>query len=201
MKTNNCLYLTVLLILSACTTKTPSNETAEQKQDTLSENISLKLPADTAIIDTVATPPAPHSEKMATFEPPVIVACGEEIEPTLFCSFPDTVRQSSESKKPFMVVEEMPIFPGGDSAMFKFISENLKYPNSESCIQGRVVLRFIVDKEGDIKDVTILRSLHPEFDKEAIRVIKSMPKWNVGKQEGIPVDVYYTLPILFRISK
>lgn len=137
------------------------------------------------------------------FVPPVIVDC-EDPEPDVICSLPGYIEPEdklSESNEPFVVVDQMPTFPGGDSELVEFISENIKYPNNESCIEGRVVLRFVVDKEGYIKDIEVLRKLDPEFDKEAVRVVKSMPKWNVGKQSGLPADVYYTLPITFRLPK
>ncbi len=199
MKTNNYLYLAVLLVFGGCTSKTPEIKTPESKQDSLPENICIEQPSDTIVADTIV-PPSP---KRVKFIPPVIVDCEDLVTETI-CSYPEYIEpepKTSESEKPFQIVDQMPVFPGGDSALFKFISENLKYPNNESCIEGRVVLRFVVDKEGDIKDVEVLRSLHPEFDNEAIRVVKSMPKWNVGKQNGVSVDAYYTLPILFRLTK
>ena len=82
----------------------------------------------------------------------------------------------------------------------KFIQDNLKYPNTESCVQGRVIVRFIVTKTGSIENIEVVRSLEPSFDKEAVRVIKLMPKWIPGKQNGVNVSVYFTLPINFKIQ-
>ena len=116
-----------------------------------------------------------------------------------------TISQASNSSenKPFATVEQMPQFPGGESEMQKFISENLKYPETaqKEGIQGRVTVRFVVEKTGAISNVTLMRGIDPDCDKEAIRMIKSMPNWKPGKMKGIEVPVYFTLPIIFKLSK
>jgi protein TonB len=102
----------------------------------------------------------------------------------------------------FQVVETMPTFPGGDAELFKFLSNNVKYPviAQENGIQGRVICQFVVNRDGSIVDVEVVRSVDPSLDKEAIRVIKSMPKWSPGKQRGKPVRVKYTLPVNFKLQ-
>lgn len=105
-----------------------------------------------------------------------------------------------DENKVYEVIEEMPKFPGGDEKILKFISDNIKYPNTESCVQGRVIVRFVVTKTGSIENIEVVRSLEPSFDKEAVRVIKLMPKWIPGKQNGVNVSVYFTLPINFKIQ-
>lgn len=102
----------------------------------------------------------------------------------------------------FQVVETMPTFPGGDAELFKFLSNNVKYPviAQENGIQGRVICQFTVNKDGSIVDVVVVRSVDPSLDKEAIRVIKSMPNWSPGKQRGKPVRVKYTLPVNFKLQ-
>jgi TonB family protein len=99
-------------------------------------------------------------------------------------------------------VEEMPSFPGGSGALASFIAANLKYPvvAQENGIQGRVVVKFVVDKNGRITDVEIARSVDPSLDKEAMRIVKAMPKWKPGKLKGNCVRVKYTVPIVFRLS-
>ena len=106
----------------------------------------------------------------------------------------------SEDDAVYSVVEKMPEFPGGQAALIKYLSENVEYPliAKENGIQGRVLCEFIVDKDGSITEVKVTRSVDPSLDKEAMRVIKSMPKWNPGKQKGKPVRVKYTMPINFR---
>ena len=100
------------------------------------------------------------------------------------------------------VVDEPPSFPGGDAAQIVFLSNNLRYPAvaMEQGIQGRVVTQFVVDKDGSITDVKVVRSLDPMLDKEAVRLVKSMPKWTPGKLNGSPVRVKYILPISFRLQ-
>ncbi|MDR0232842.1 MAG: TonB family protein [Dysgonamonadaceae bacterium] len=109
----------------------------------------------------------------------------------------------AEKEQVFTHVEQMPSFPGGDKAMMEFLGKNIKYPviAQEQGIQGMVVLRFVVGKNGEVSDVTVLRSLDPSCDKEAIRVVKSMPRWIPGKQNGNPVLVYYTLPVRFTLQQ
>ena len=108
-----------------------------------------------------------------------------------------------EEEKPYEAVEQMPTFPGGETELMKFIRDNLKYPviAQENGIQGRVILRFVVSKTGAIDNVTVLRSLDPTCDKEAIRVVKSMPKWIPGKQNGNNEPDYITLPVVFKLLK
>lgn len=111
--------------------------------------------------------------------------------------------EEEEEEVIFMVVETMPEFPGGQQALFKYLSENVKYPviAQENGIQGRVICQFVVNKDGAIVDVEVVRSGgDPSLDKEAVRVIKSMPKWNPGKQRGKAVRVKYTVPVNFRLQ-
>ena len=103
----------------------------------------------------------------------------------------------------FVVVETMPEFPGGTQALFKYLSENVKYPviAQENGIQGRVICQFTVNKDGSIVDVEVVRSGgDASLDKEAVRVIKSMPKWSPGKQRGKAVRVKYTVPVNFKLQ-
>ncbi|MDH6356612.1 energy transducer TonB [Parabacteroides sp. PF5-9] len=102
----------------------------------------------------------------------------------------------------FILVEEMPEFPGGDGQLLSFISKSIKYPvvAQENGIQGRVTCSFVVNTDGSIVDAEIARSIDPALDKEALRVISMMPKWKPGKQRGKPVRVKYTVPITFRLQ-
>lgn len=102
----------------------------------------------------------------------------------------------------FQVVETMPTFPGGDQALFKFLSDNIRYPviAQENGIQGRVICQFVVNRDGSIVDVEVVRSIDASLDREAIRVIKSMPNWKPGMQRGKAVRVKYTLPVNFRLQ-
>ena len=111
--------------------------------------------------------------------------------------------EEEEEEVVFVVVEKMPEVPGGQQALFKYLSENVKYPviAQENGIQGRVICQFVVNRDGSIVDVEVVRSGgDPSLDKEAIRVIKSMPKWKAGQQRGKPVRVKYTVPVNFKLQ-
>lgn len=103
----------------------------------------------------------------------------------------------------FVVVEEQPEFPGGNTAMMKFLSDNIKYPviAQENGIQGRVITNFVVERDGSITDVQVVRGVDPSLDKEAVRVIQSMPRWKAGRQRGSAVRVRFTLPVVFRLQQ
>lgn len=106
------------------------------------------------------------------------------------------------SNKVFDVVEEMPHFPGGPAALQAFLSSNTKYPvvAQENGVQGRVIVSFVVERDGSITDVKVVRSVDPSLDREATRVVKSMPRWSPGKQNGSAVRVKYTVPVVFRLQ-
>ena len=103
--------------------------------------------------------------------------------------------------KVYQVVEQMPQFPGGQAAMMKFIADSLRYPSvaCESRIEGRVVVQFVVDCEGNILNPLVVWSVDPLLDREAIRLVKLMPKWIPGRQNGKPVCVIYNVPIRFKL--
>ncbi len=111
-------------------------------------------------------------------------------------------KPKEEETKVFDVVEQMPSFPGGDAELMKYLNTHIKYPAvaEENGIQGRVVATFVVERDGSISDVKVIKSVDPSLDKEAIRVLKSMPKWIPGKQNGSAVRVKYTVPVTFRLQ-
>ena len=100
------------------------------------------------------------------------------------------------------VVEQMPSFPGGPQALLNYLSEHINYPEGyeETCVQGRVVITFVVEKDGSLSDITVVKSLEKAFDEEALRAVKSMPNWIPGMQDGKPVRVKYTVPVNFRLK-
>lgn len=110
--------------------------------------------------------------------------------------------EEPEEQQIFQVVEEMPEFPGGMAECLKFISKNIKYPTiaQENGVQGRVIIQFVVNQDGSIVDPVVMRSVDPYLDKEALRVIKMMPKWKPGKQRGKAVRVKYTVPVTFKLQ-
>lgn len=110
--------------------------------------------------------------------------------------------KASVSDEVFVVVEKQPEFPGGQEAMMKYLSDNIKYPMvaQENGIQGRVIVNFVVEKDGGLSDVQVVRGQDAALDKEAVRVIEAMPKWKPGVQRGERVRVRYTLPVVFRLQ-
>jgi len=114
---------------------------------------------------------------------------------------PEKPKDETENKV-FDVVEQMPSFPGGQGALMQYLSSNIKYPvvAEENGIQGRVIVQFVVEKDGSITDVRVMKSVDPSLDKEATRVVKSMPKWIPGKQNGSAVRVKFTVPVTFRLQ-
>lgn len=116
---------------------------------------------------------------------------------------PAVVEEEEESSQQiFTVVETMPEFPGGQGALLQYLAKSIKYPviAQENGIQGRVTCTFVVNKDGSIVDAEVIRGVDPSLDKEALRVINSMPKWSPGKQRGKPVRVKYTVPVTFRLQ-
>ena len=119
---------------------------------------------------------------------------------------PDKVDQYLAERKDtinvYDCVEQMPSFPGGTQKLKEFIEENLHYPKEleESCVQGRVIVRFIVERNGKLSNVKVVKSVHPVLDKEALRIVKLMPRWIPGRQNGITVRVKCYIPIIFRLK-
>lgn len=111
-------------------------------------------------------------------------------------------KPKEEETKVFDVVEQMPQFPGGQGALFEYLSKQIKYPviAEENGVQGRVIVTFVVERDGSITDVKVVKSVDPSLDKEAQRVVKGMPRWIPGKQNGSAVRVKYTVPVTFRLQ-
>jgi protein TonB len=115
---------------------------------------------------------------------------------------PTIVEEEPEEQTIFEVVENMPEYPGGMAALMQFLSKNIKYPTiaQENGTQGRVIVQFVVNRDGSIVDPVVVRSVDPYLDKEALRVIATMPKWKPGMQRGKAVRVKYTVPVQFRLQ-
>ncbi|MDE6180127.1 MAG: energy transducer TonB [Phocaeicola sp.] len=159
------------------------------------------------------TPPPPETPKME--EVLQIVENDAQVEETSIQDTEDTGQavdvkyipvevEEEEPEEPeiFQVVEEMPEFPGGMVECLKFLSKNIKYPtiSQENGVQGKVIVQFVVNQDGSIVDPQIVRSVDPYLDKEALRVIKTMPKWKPGKQRGKAVRVKFTVPVTFKLQ-
>lgn len=113
----------------------------------------------------------------------------------------DSSLNSKSTEKTFDVVDNMPSYPGGRAAMMAFLSSNMNYPATakENNVQGRVIIGFVVEKDGSISEVKVLRSVDPALDQEALRLVNAMPKWKPGTLDGKPVRVRYSVPFTFRL--
>lgn len=163
--------------------------------------------------EKVAPPPPEVAPIAETLE---IVADDADVEETVIASSEETgtavevkyvpvavVEEEPEEQTIFEVVEQMPEFPnGGMSGLMQFLSKNIKYPTiaQENGTQGRVTVQFVVNRDGTIVDARVIRGVDPYLDKEALRVIGTMPKWKPGMQRGKPVRVKYTVPVMFRLQ-
>ena len=115
---------------------------------------------------------------------------------------PEPPKQEAEQNKVFDVVEQQPSYPGGMGALNQWLSSNIKYPvmAAENGIEGRVIVQFVVERDGSVSGVHVVRGVDPSLDKEATRVVSMMPKWIPGKQNGSAVRVKYTVPVTFRLQ-
>lgn len=140
-------------------------------------------------VDKTPVVPAPPTPQVAPAPPPA--------PPT-----PPPVAKTSDQDDVFMVVEKMPQFPGGDESLFNYLATNIKYPSDakEQNIEGRVICQFVINRDGSVSDVVVVRSIAPSLDAEAVRVISTMPNWTPGEQRGQTVRVKYTLPINFKLD-
>ena len=161
--------------------------------------------------EEIKPPPPPPPPKMSD----IINIVDDDVELDDELDLPDTeadenttydyqqeiavVEEEEETQEVFFIVEEMPVFPGGEEALRKFIAQSVKYPviAQENGIQGRVFVSFVVNQKGEVTNVKVARPFDPNLDKEAVRVVQSMPKWSPGKQRGKAVKVSYTVPINF----
>ena len=123
---------------------------------------------------------------------------GEAVEAAPIDNGPEEV----EEEEIFMRVEKAPSFPGGQKAMMEYLMKNIKYPAAcqEAGIQGRVIVSFVVNKDGTIQNVEVIRGVHEKLDAEAVRVVKSMPAWSPGEQQGRKVRSKFQLPVFFRLA-
>ena len=178
------------------------------------------IPITQPIFQTAAPPPPVEVPQVAEIID--IVENDEEIEEEEIQSTEDTqeaitgptgpvvsgpvgpvmAAEEGDEGEVFQVVEQMPEFPGGMDKLMEYLSKNIKYPSiaQQNNIQGRVIVEFVVNKDGSIVEPKVMRSVDTSLDNEAMRVIKSMPKWNPGKQRGKAVRVRYTVPVLFRLQ-
>lgn len=158
--------------------------------------LPIPVPAQTTLLNIVENEMAVDDDLVIDAEDNSLKPISDYIRPTPIADEPE------DEEPPFIVVEDNPEFPGGESARIKFLLDNINYPQvaREAGIQGTVYLTFVIEKNGSITDVRILRGVGGGCDEEAIRVVNSMPKWNPGKQRGKPVRVQFNMPIKFTLA-
>ncbi|MDR0541744.1 MAG: TonB family protein [Dysgonamonadaceae bacterium] len=207
----------------------PASAPATEVTEVTMADITTEVPEEDQIKQIENVPPPPQLKETVQFTPPVIKKDEEvtnelisqqeltENKADISVKTIDGVKEGGvdiadlqdhkvvvQEEKPeiFSHVEVMPSFPGGDKAMMQWLHDNIQYPviAQEQGIQGRVIVRFVVGPDGSVGAAEVQRSLDPSCDREALRVIKKMPKWIPGKQNGQAVSVYYTLPVLFRLQ-
>jgi periplasmic protein TonB len=193
---------------------------AERQVEITLEN--LDTPTETVAPPPPPPPPPADVVQQAKYVPPVVVDSikpednvqlmtadqasvevrNEEVVEIVAEVQEEVQEEEVAEAAPFVVVEEMPMFPGGDAELLRYIAENTVYPEiaKENNIQGRVIVRFCVTSKGGVNQVSILKGVDPELDKEAIRVVNTLPPFKPGKQGGKPVPVWYMVPITFTLK-
>jgi len=220
------LLIGILIIGTAIITPYLNAKAAEGRTKRAERQVEIKLENLDTPNEQVAPPPPPPPPptdvvQQQRYVPPVVVDSikPEDIKQLMTADQAQTevtnkevvevvqqvkeeVQEADPEAIPFVVVEEMPMFPGGDPALLKYISEHTNYPEvaKENNIQGRVIVRFCVTSKGGVSQVSVLKGVDPELDKEAIRVVNTLPTFKPGKQGGKPVPVWYMVPITFTLK-
>jgi len=220
------LLIGVFIIATAIITPFISAKAAVNKGKRAERQVEIKLENLDAPVDKVAPPPPPPPPptdvvQQQKYVPPQVVDSikPEDVKQMITADQAQTevtnkdvveavqqvkeeVQETEAEPEPFVVVEEMPMFPGGDPALLKYISEHTQYPEiaKENNIQGKVIVRFCVTPKGGVSQVSVLKGVDPELDKEAIRVVNTLPAFKPGKQGGKPVPVWYMVPINFTLK-
>jgi protein TonB len=204
-----------------------------QTEEVVMADLTQEIPEEDLIKQMEVVPPPPLLKETIQFTPPVIAKDEEVAEDQLMKNQDDltdskadisikdvegvkdggvdiadlaqnqVIIQEEKAPEIYVHVEEMPLFPGGEAAMMKWLRDEIKYPTiaQEQGIQGRVSLRFVVKPDGTVDDIQVVKSLEPSCDKEAVRAVKKMPKWTPGRQNGKPVFVYFNLPVTFKFAQ
>ena len=219
--------LLVGIVIIATTIITPylNAKALENRMKRAERQVEIKMENLDQPNETVAPPPPPPPPpadvvQQQRYVPPVVVDSIKPEDVTQLMTADDAqveikdqevvevvevkeeVQEAEPEEIPFVVVEEMPMFPGGDAELLKYIGLNTVYPDiaKENNIQGRVIVRFCVTAKGGVSQVSILKGVDPELDKEAIRVVNTLPAFKPGKQGGKPVPVWYMVPITFTLK-
>jgi protein TonB len=220
------MLIGIIIIGTAIITPYLNAKAAEGRSKRAERQVSIKLENLDTPNEQVAPPPPPPPPptdvvQQQRYVPPVVVDSikPEDVKQLMTADQAQTevtnkevvevvqqvkeeVQEADPEATPFVVVEEMPMFPGGDAELLKYISEHTTYPEiaKENNIQGKVIVRFCVTSKGGVSQVSVLKGVDPELDKEAIRVVNTLPAFKPGKQGGKPVPVWYMVPITFALK-
>jgi periplasmic protein TonB len=220
------LLIGIIIIATAIITPYLNAKASENKAKRAERQVQLKMekldqPAEQAPPPPPPPPPPTDVVQQQKYVPPVVVDSikPEDVKQLMTADQAQTevkntevveavaqvkeeVQEAEAEATPFVVVEEMPMFPGGDVALLKFISDHTQYPEiaKENNIQGKVIVRFCVTAKGGVSQVSVLKGVDPELDKEAMRVVTTLPTFKPGKQGGKPVPVWYMVPIAFTLK-
>ena len=205
-------------LLSACTST--GTKAVAEKSNGGESNMEVEEPAagcDSMVVGKVAVPEEPDTasfaneqrSRQAATAPKAPLAAQEEEDDDVVIGGVDTSIMAELQKMPpdttkvfGDIAEQMPSFPGGDRKLMEYLASSIQYPPEckESCIQGRVIVTFVVERDGSISQAKVVKSLDPLLDAEALRVVKAMPKWIPGRQAGVTVAVKYVIPVTFRLK-
>lgn len=220
------LLIGILILATAVITPYLNAKAAEGRGKRAERQVEIKLENLDQPNDVVAPPPPPPPPpadvvQQQRYVPPVVVdsikpednvqlmtadEAQTEVKNTdvveVAQEVKEEVQEAEAEEVPFVVVEEMPVYPGGQNALLTYIAEHTNYPEvaKENNIQGKVIVRFCVTAKGGVSQVSILKGVDPELDKEAIRVVSALPPFKPGKQGGKPVPVWYMVPIAFTLK-
>jgi len=220
------LLIGILILATAVITPYLNAKASENKSKRAERQVQIKMekldqPNEQAPPPPPPPPPPTDVVQQQKYVPPVVVDSikPEDVKQLMTADQAQTevkntevveavqqvkeeVQEAEAEPEPFVVVEEMPSYPGGDAALLKYIGEHTQYPEvaKENNIQGRVIIRFCVTAKGGVSQVSVLKGVDPELDKEAIRVVNTLPTFKPGKQGGKPVPVWYMVPITFTLK-
>jgi protein TonB len=218
--------LGIIIIATAIITPYLNAKALESRAKREERQVEIKMENLDQPTDLVAPPPAPppppqETVQQAKYVPPVVVDSVKPEEAVQLMTADDAqievqnedvveyvepmkeeVQEEETEPEPFVVVEESPMFPGGELALLQYIKEHTNYPEvaKENNIQGKVTVRFCVTSKGAINQVSVLKGVDPELDEEAMRVVSTLPAFKPGKQGGKPVPVWYMVPIIFSLK-
>jgi periplasmic protein TonB len=220
------LAIGIVILGTAVITPYLNAKAAENRTKRTERQVEIKMENLDQPNETVAPPPPPPPPpqdvvQQARYVPPVVVDSVKPEEAVQLMTadqavvevqntevveevavVAEEVQEEESEAEPFVVVEEMPMFPGGEVALLQYIADHTQYPEvaKENNVQGKVIVRFCVTSKGGVDKVSILKGVDPELDKEAIRVVQTLPAFKPGKQGGKPVPVWYMVPINFTLK-